>query len=231
VDRHHGKVSPYRLTAHLVSAFVIFSGLVMTGLRVLPKHQGKVLLKRLASSNSAATARVHQRLRRLTMLAKGLIFTTVSAGALVAGNEAGLIYNEFPKMGGRWIPSDITSELYQPFWRNAFENSAMVQFNHRVAGMSTGACISALWLYVLKHRALLPRCSVLAAHALMGVTALQVALGIGTLLMHVPVHMAVTHQGNAMLLMACALAFWSTLRKPAQASKQLKKVIKAAAKK
>jgi heme A synthase len=51
------------------------------------------------------------------------------AGALVAGLDAGLVYNEFPLMGGRVIPTDLLA--FSPTWRNFLENPTTVQFDHR----------------------------------------------------------------------------------------------------
>lgn len=51
-------------------------------------------------------------------------------GAFVAGLDAGLVYNSFPKMADRWIPSDIAA--LNPWWKNMFENATTTQFNHRV---------------------------------------------------------------------------------------------------
>lgn len=59
----------------------------------------------------------------------------------MAGLDAGLLYNEFPLMGGRLAPS--TDELFSPmyarsadksdiWWRNIFENPTTVQFDHRI---------------------------------------------------------------------------------------------------
>lgn len=62
-------------------------------------------------------------------------------GAFVAGLDAGLIYNEFPTMGGGIIPplGELMSPFYahakdnsDMFWRNIFENPTTVQFDHRV---------------------------------------------------------------------------------------------------
>ena len=52
-----------------------------------------------------------------------------SPGAFVAGLDAGLVYNSFPKMAGQWIPEDIASLSPKPI--NVFENPTTVQFNHR----------------------------------------------------------------------------------------------------
>lgn len=60
-------------------------------------------------------------------------------GALVAGLDAGLIYNEFPYMGQGIVPpkSELFSKTYAKagdisLWRNFFDNPTTVQFDHRV---------------------------------------------------------------------------------------------------
>ena len=57
-------------------------------------------------------------------------FLTRVAGAFVAGLDAGLVYNSFPKMGERWIPDDLLA--FSPTLRNVFENPTTVQFDHRI---------------------------------------------------------------------------------------------------
>lgn len=48
----------------------------------------------------------------------------------MAGLDAGLIYNSFPKMADKWIPNDILN--LSPFFKNFTENPTTVQFNHRI---------------------------------------------------------------------------------------------------
>ena len=60
---------------------------------------------------------------------KGLIMMC-TVGAFVAGLDAGLVYNSFPKMGDNWIPDDILA--FAPKWINFTENPTTVQFDHRV---------------------------------------------------------------------------------------------------
>ena len=55
---------------------------------------------------------------------------TMYIGAFVAGLDAGLVYNSFPKMGDRWIPQDILD--HTPKIMNLFDNPTTVQFDHRV---------------------------------------------------------------------------------------------------
>ena len=58
------------------------------------------------------------------------LLTPPSLGAFVAGLDAGLVYNSFPKMADRWIPSDLFA--LEPKWKNFFENPTATQFVHRI---------------------------------------------------------------------------------------------------
>lgn len=57
-----------------------------------------------------------------------LVAMTAASGAFVAGLEAGHSYNTFPLMDGSWVPAEYSAISG---WRNFFENTAAVQFNHR----------------------------------------------------------------------------------------------------
>ena len=87
----------------------------------------------------------------------------------MAGLDAGHAYNEFPLMGGQLIPAEYWA---LPGWRNFFENTAAVQFDHRLLATTTLLSVAATWL---GHRAApLPASSKRLLHALMAVTAAQV---------------------------------------------------------
>jgi len=209
------KVSPYRLTVHLVSAFLIYSLLFSTALKTL--HGGQ--LKAMANG-------VPKKLRSFAVGVSHLVFLTAISGAFVAGNHAGLIYNEFPLMGGRFVPEDIIQPGLEPKWRNLFENSTCVQFDHRVLGMSTAAAVSALWAYSRKFPLSSPARR--AANLLFGMVFVQVGLGISTLLMHVPVHLGATHQAGALTMLTLSLYLLHALG-PAQGSKALARMLNAPA--
>lgn len=66
----------------------------------------------------------------------------------MAGLDAGLVYNSFPKMGDDWIPSDVLA--MSPALKNLTENPTTVQLDHRVLGTLTVTVISALWLVARK---------------------------------------------------------------------------------
>jgi cytochrome c oxidase assembly protein subunit 15 len=150
-------------------------------------------------------------LQRFATATSALVGVTAFSGAFVAGNEAGLVHNDFPTMGGEWIPSDLINPAIQPSWKNWFENSVAVQFNHRYLGMGTAATCAALF-FLTRRVPTLPREARLAAHSLIGMAGVQVALGIATLLNGVPVPLAATHQAGSLTLLTFALWLAHTLR-------------------
>ena len=133
--------------------------------------------------------------RKLVIGSKALAFITLVSGAFVAGLDAGLVYNSFPKFADRWIPEDILA--FSPALRNITENPTTVQFNHRILGTST---LAALLLVAARAQSLpLPPHLKLTALALGGMGCMQVAMGITTLLLYVPVPVAAAHQSGALV--------------------------------
>ncbi|CAJ0927911.1 unnamed protein product [Ranitomeya imitator] len=156
------RVSQYRLAAHLGSALVLYCASLWTGLSLLlPRH------KLIETSQLL-------KLRKFTHWTAGLVFLTALSGAFVAGLDAGLVYNSFPKMGERWIPDDLLA--FSPTLRNIFENPTTVQFDHRILGISSVAAITSLYYYSRKIP--LPRRARLAVNSLIAVAYLQVAYDI-----------------------------------------------------
>ncbi|KAJ3130945.1 Cytochrome c oxidase assembly protein cox15 [Physocladia obscura] len=213
----HG-VSQYWLAAHLGSAFIIYSMMLLTGFEILRTsgRNASVLAKQIVTLTQTQPA--FKTFSRSTHQIATLIFLTAFSGAFVAGLDAGLIYNEFPFMGNSLMPSDMWAlsdaavhEKPIPKWRNLLENASAVQFNHRWLAMTTATAVAGLW--VASRRFTLPRSSRLAVNALIGVTALQVTLGISTLLYLVPVPLAAAHQSGSLLLLSTSLWLLHTLRR------------------
>ncbi|XP_058450769.1 cytochrome c oxidase assembly protein COX15 homolog [Malaya genurostris] len=196
-DRFHHesdvpRVSQYRLASHLGLAFVLYSLLLWSALdKLLPAQK-------LVGQIPAATFRF----KRLVHANKAAVFITALSGAFVAGLDAGLIYNSFPKMADRWIPSDILA--LSPTLRNFTENPTTVQFDHRVLGTATLTLITGM--FVLSRRRVLPPRAYTAATAVAVMGWTQVLLGITTLLTYVPVPLAASHQSGSLLLLS--LAIW-----------------------
>lgn len=132
---------------------------------------------------------------------KGLIFLTALSGALVAGIEAGLVYNSWPKMADRWVPTDLLT--MSPMWKNFFENTTTVQFDHRIFGELVFCAVTGCWLYS-RRLPLNPRTR-LAVNCLMLAATLQVTLGIATLLLYVPKSLAASHQAGALTLLSVSI--------------------------
>ncbi|XP_073541115.1 heme A synthase COX15 [Phyllobates terribilis] len=191
------RVSQYRLAAHLGSALVLYCASLWTGLSLLlPRH------KLIETSQLL-------KLRKFTHWTAGLVFLTALSGAFVAGLDAGLVYNSFPKMGERWIPDDLFA--FSPTLRNILENPTTVQFDHRILGISSVAAITCLYYY--SRRIPLPRRARLAVNSLITVAYLQVTLGISTLLLFVPTSLAATHQSGSLALLSMAIWLMSELRR------------------
>jgi len=192
-------VSQYRLTAHLTTAFIIYGYILWVAMGLL--------LPRQEPSLYADTSL----LRRLSLGLTGLVLLTVMAGGMVAGLRAGFAYNTFPLMDGHFIPDGYA--MLHPFYRNFFENIAAVQFDHRILAETTVLCTIGLWWY--SRRLELSARARRALNLLAGMALVQLALGISTLLLVVPIWLAVIHQGGAMLLFSLALLTNHSLRNPA----------------
>lgn len=194
------RVSQYRLAAHLGSAFLLFTGFFWTSLTHLFEDQ-----KSVQKLDPKLLRTINMRSHGLM----GLIFTTALAGAFVAGLDAGLVYNSFPKMADRWIPTDLFT--IEPTWRNFFENPTMVQFQHRILGMST---LASICLYVFTMRRVpLPSRARMAANSLVVMSFVQVSLGISTLLLYVPVSLAALHQSGSLALLSFAIWLSTEIRR------------------
>ena len=194
VDNPH--VSQYRLTAHLIAAFLIYAYMLWVALSLLFPLQ---------------STEKHPWYGK-TLALTSLITVTIISGGFVAGLKAGKIYNTFPKMDEYWIPPDFLA--LDPVWRNFFDNMATVQFDHRILAILTFALIVAYWAKLRKSD--LPARVRRGVNALLHTAVLQVALGISTLLLVVPIFLAASHQAVAMLLFTVALYLCHGLRNSAK---------------
>ena len=180
------EVSQYRLATHLVLALLIFAAVVWT-LRRLSERPSLVVSLRLKITSAALLV---------------LTFAQLYLGALVAGLRAGLIYNTWPDIDGAFIPSGARLWFEQPWWRNLFENTLTVQFEHRMTAY-------ALFAIALLHAfdAIVSRAGAAARGALWLAAAvtLQALLGILTLINQIPLAFALSHQAVAILVLTLAV--------------------------
>lgn len=187
VDNPH--VSQYRLTAHLGLAFAIYAAMFWVALDLLYPAGTSLGSNRLRS------------LRRFSIGLTTLIFIMVLSGGFVAGIQAGLAYNTFPLMDGYIIPPELF--MLEPWYRNFFDNMTTVQFDHRLIAWTLAILIPIFWF---KSRNVpLSGSARLACSLLLIMLAVQISLGISTLLLVVPLSLAAAHQAGAVLLFTAAL--------------------------
>ncbi|KAJ5221240.1 Cytochrome c oxidase assembly protein COX15 [Penicillium citrinum] len=235
----HPRVSQYRLTAHLGAAFTCYVAMLWNGLAILRSHR---LMADAASGLKQLEALRDPRLAIFRRSVAGLallVFTTVMSGGLVAGLDAGLIYNEFPYMGNGLAPP--SSELWDAhysrhedrsdlWWRNMLENPSLVQLDHRILAMTTFTSIMALWAYSRRSptvKRLLPPAARKGMHGVVGFACMQVGLGISTLLYLVPTPLASAHQAGSLFLLTWVLVLGSRIWHPSRTAKLLQMAAKA----
>ena len=173
-------VSQYRLAIHLGTALLLLVALLWIALEYLRGGKSTGLSKRAA-------------------LFGVLVYGQMLLGVLVAGLHAGLVYNTWPDMNGSFLPQEAFFNA--PWWINFFENDALVQFDHRIGAYIVAGV--AAWIYAcgIKLTGLAKKSAKLVAT----VTALQIGLGIATLLLMAPEGLAALHQVIAATLLCAAV--------------------------
>jgi len=121
-------VSQYRLAFHLTLACAIYASILWTAQQLVPRTRGEVPWRLRAEAFAIAM----------------LLLLQIYLGALVAGLNAGFVYNTWPLIDGALVPTLDRLWFIQPAWRNLFENTLTVQFDHRVTAY-------AIWLLAILH--------------------------------------------------------------------------------
>jgi cytochrome c oxidase assembly protein subunit 15 len=189
-------VAPERLATHLGLALLLLASLIWVGLEAWTgRSQGRTNPRPkfgLASGLFAAG-----------------VFLQCLMGALVAGNQAGLVNNDWPLMTGALVPVDYWQGA---LWTTLAHGVAAVQFNHRLMAYAlaiAGLCMAGFAL-----------CSSRTEHgartlavAVGGIVLAQATLGVATLMSGVALGLALLHQAGAAILLATAVALaWRTRR-------------------
>ena len=171
-------VSHIRLAVHLITALVTLGGIAWTALDLL----------RLHANPFAPPAR----LTGVGAVALLLLMTQITWGAFTAGLDAGYAFASWPLMGDAFYPAGAPSV---PPLASAVDNPVAVQFIHRWFAWVAAAGL--IWLAV--------RARGRAGTAVVALVALQIVLGIATLLTGVQIDVAVAHQANAALLLIAGI--------------------------
>lgn len=186
-------VSHYRLALHMMMAFLLFAYVMWTYWEVGQDD--------IEEPFSGYMPSVQVGFGILLVVILQLVY-----GAFVAGLDAGFGYNTFPKMNGYWIPPTLGA--YQPFWINFVSNPVTVQWVHRVLAcwLVIRVALSGFLIFRSKNptiiRAYLILCSAIAV---------QIVLGILTLIHVVPLPLAVLHQLGGLGVWTAAIFLVYTL--------------------
>jgi cytochrome c oxidase assembly protein subunit 15 len=193
-------VSQYRLVLHLLLALVIYGALLWCALDML------------YPARLRTQPPIHRLLRRHGWIMMAIIMFEIAIGGFVAGLHGGLVYTNFPMMGEHWVAPDLFSQ--SPWWANFFENPVTAQFLHRLA--AGFVAIALITLVVRARRADLgqdvKRRFYYLPFGLLG----QAMLGIATLMLVVPLPLAVAHQAGAFVLFTLGLYALHGLRRARQ---------------
>jgi len=192
-------VAPERLATHLGLALVIFCACVWNGLEA---WWGKA---RIGFG-------LETRWRLLGLLLPALVLLQSLLGALVAGNDAGQIYNDWPMMNGRFFPEDYWARE-GGLWRTLLHSQAAVQFNHRIGAYLLFAAAAAFAVGVTRAR--LPAPVRMLSYLFAGLVTLQALLGIWTLAAHAATALSILHQLTAVAVLTVAVVLAWRIRRPA----------------
>jgi len=179
-------VSHYRLSAHLILAFIIFTFLFWNYLK-LTKERKKI--------------NVDQFISRIIKLFFLLIIFQIFLGALVSGLDAGKIYNTWPLMNGSFFPDD---SLYKDLFKfSILENSSLLQFVHRITAYAIFFIFALITILIFKNKNLiyLRRSSMTVLFFLI----FQIFLGVLTILSGAEILIASMHQIGSIILVSSTL--------------------------
>ena len=178
-------VSHYRLSIHLVTAFIILS-IVFWEFLKLTKLKVHYTSLRLYSV-------------KFFLL---LLFVQLIIGAFVSGMDAGTVYNTWPLMGSSYFPDD--SKFIEFLNITFFDNPSLVQFMHRNLAYLIIIVYIYLSFFVFKGKNIKFRKPII----IIGISLfLQVVLGVLTILSGVKIVYASLHQINSILIILSTLYF------------------------
>jgi cytochrome c oxidase assembly protein subunit 15 len=161
-------VSHYRLSMHLITAVFLYSLILW---QIIPQN-----------------TRQDSFINRLLKILLTLVYVQTFFGGMVAGLKAGMVYNTFPLMGGRFIPDELIV--------SDFSNPVTVQFIHRMLAYSIFLLVTYISYLLYDKR------KIFDAFLIWGACFLQILMGVITLVYVTPVSWALAHQLGAIVLIS-----------------------------
>ena len=175
-------VSQYRLAAHLGLAVALYAAMLWLALELI---------------SSKPFPAIPPRVRMAAGLLTMGVFLQILLGAFVAGLRAGKTFNSWPLMDGRFFPEGYFGASAR--FADLFETIAAVQFNHRIGAYAVAAL--SVWLFVVARGSAIES----RVKLLLGIMAVQIALGIWTVLASTPIALGLAHQAGALALLSAAI--------------------------
>jgi len=187
-------VAPERLMIHLGIAVALLGALVWTALDAWAGQARQTLPSPWGG-------------RALGLV--GLIYLQILLGALVAGNQAGLIYNDWPLFAGHILPQPYAGDS---LWSTIAHSQGAVQLHHRLVAYLLVLVAGAIGWGVVGE-GYLPQGSKTLGLCVVLLIVAQAALGVVTLMARAPIGLGVAHQLTAALTLSLAVAFaWRVRR-------------------
>jgi heme a synthase len=193
-------VSHYRLATHFMLALLLFGYLLWVRQSLWPEIG--------PTPHEPESVTLENRL----WIGLAVVAVQCTWGAFTAGLDAGMAYNTFPYMLGKFVPPGM---LAHPAgagdrWLNLLDSVAGVQFVHRWLGTAVFLYLMVVW-YRAQKFFMTERQRNFLNGVLICICA-QFVLGIATLVNRVPLKLAVAHQVTAVLLVGCLVASLQALR-------------------
>ena len=178
-------VSHYRLSVHLLIAFLILSLIFWNYLRIKDYYSSSIKINKY-----------------IPLIFLFLVFTQIVIGAFVSGMDAGKIYNSWPLMGSSYFPDE--NNFKNLFKLSAFNDPVLVQFIHRnLAYLITAFYLAILFgIYKNKISDLYKPINYLGFFIL-----LQIILGIFTVINGAQIYLAAMHQLSSIFLVSSSIYF------------------------
>ena len=182
-------VSHYRLSLHLINAFIILALIIFTFVQSQDFYLNDDIIK----------------LKTLLKIFTILVFFQIFYGAFVSGTHAGLTVNTWPTFNGKWIPAEIL-EL-KPLFFNFTENKVFIVFFHRTFAFVLFFTLILINIKVFKLKLLKEFNYLLMILNLSFV--FQIFIGILMTYQNIPWHTALIHQGNSIIIFTITIYLFS----------------------
>ncbi len=178
-------VSHFRLSTHLLIAFLILSLIYWNYLKI--------------NKDNNISDKIGLKLPLSFLI---LVFTQIAFGAFVSGMDAGKIYNSWPFMGDTYFPND--NNLSNLLKISALSDPSLVQFIHRNLAYIIGFFYLYIFYKIYKNKLsdLYKSINILGLFIL-----LQIILGILTILYGAQIYIASMHQISSIFLVSSSIYF------------------------